>query len=271
MAETLRLDVALVERGLVKSRTRAKLLVEKGQVLVNGKICNKSSFAVTVNDILQVEDTCRFVSRGGYKLLKGLEVFGISVEDLACVDVGASTGGFTDCLLQHGATLVYAVDVGTNQLVDTLRNHPKVVCKEQFNFRYATKEDFPTPLQFACVDVSFISLSMILPALATVLEENAQAVCLIKPQFEAGRENIGKNGIVKSKKAHLQVLKTVTAQMNINGFSVMGITGSPIQGGNGNIEYLAYLKKDGLGLCPLDEQLQQVVEKAPKEVQEERV
>lgn len=271
MAEIMRLDVALVERNLVKSRTRAKTLIEKGQVSVNGTVCKKSSFSVTNEDFLQVEEPCPFVSRGGYKLLKALQFFSISVQGLICVDVGASTGGFTDCLLQHGANTVHAVDVGTNQLVEGLRVNPKVICKEQFNFRYATKKDFSLPVQFACVDVSFISLSLILPALSQILEEKGQAVCLIKPQFEAGKENIGKNGIVKSEKVHLQVLKNVIASMNQNGFSVMGITSSPIHGGDGNIEYLVYLKKEDNGAFVSLEQLEQVVENAPKELQEEQV
>ncbi len=271
MAETLRLDVALVERDLVKSRTRAKTLIEKGQVSVNGKVCKKSSFTVTANDCLQVEEPCPFVSRGGYKLLKALQTFFIVVQGRTCVDVGASTGGFTDCLLQHGANTVYAVDVGTNQLVEELRVNPKVICKEQFNFRYATKKDFPLSVQFACVDVSFISLSLILPALSEILEEKGEGVCLIKPQFEAGKENIGKNGIVKNKKVHLQVLKNVIAAMNQNGFSVLGITSSPIHGGDGNIEYLAYLKKEDTGAFVSLEKLEAVVENAPKEVQEEQV
>ncbi len=271
MAEPLRLDVALVERELVKSRTRAKVLIEKGYVSVNGKICKKSSFSVSDADVLQVEDPCRFVSRGGYKLLKALETFQIPIKGLCCVDVGASTGGFTDCLLQRDAQKVYAVDVGTNQLVEQLRCHPQVVCKEQYNFRYAKRQDFEDSIQFACVDVSFISLSCILPALYQLLEDNAKAVCLIKPQFEAGRENVGKNGIVKNKKVHLQVLQTVTATMRQTGFSVLGVTGSPVKGSGGNVEYLAYIQKDQAGgFIPADV-LEQVVENASKEVEEEGI
>ncbi len=269
MAEPLRLDIALVERDLVKSRTRAKTLIEKGNVLLNQKVCKKASHPVLPTDVLQVEDTCRFVSRGGYKLLKALETFSVSLSELCCLDVGASTGGFTDCMLQHGASTVYAVDVGTNQLAGELRVNPKVICKEQYNFRYAKKEDFEKPLQFASVDVSFISLSLIVPVLFSLLEDGAKAVCLIKPQFEAGKGNIGKNGIVKNKKVHLQVLKTVTAMMNQNGFSVLGVTFSPVKGGNGNIEYLACLQKDLQGRTVSSLQLQQVVDEAGQQVQEE--
>ena len=269
MADTLRLDVALVERDLVKSRTRAKTLIEKGKVLVNQKVCKKSSCPVSENDLLQVEDTCPFVGRGGYKLLKALETFSISVKGLHCLDVGASTGGFTDCMLQHGAATVCAVDVGTNQLVESLRSHPQVICKEQYNFRYAKKQDFEQAIAFGAVDVSFISLSCILPALYEVLDENATAVCLIKPQFEAGRENIGKNGIVKQKKVHIQVLQSVTANMIQNGFSVLGVTGSPIKGSGGNVEYLAYIQKAEGGVLLPQQQLQQIVESAEKQVWEE--
>ena len=269
MAETLRLDIALVERDLVKSRTRAKTLIEKGQVLLNQKVCKKASHPVLPTDLLQVEDTCRFVSRGGYKLLKALETFSIPLEGLCCLDVGASMGGFTDCMLQHGAATVYAVDVGTNQLAEELRENPKVIGKEQYNFRYAKKEEFEKPLQFACVDVSFISLSLIVPVLFSLLEEGATAVCLIKPQFEAGKEKVGKNGIVKNKKVHLQVLQNVTAMMNQEGFSVLGVTFSPIKGGNGNIEYLAYIQKDLQGRTVSPLLLQQVVDTAQSRVQEE--
>ena len=269
MAEPLRLDIALVERDLVKSRTRAKTLIEKGQVLLNQKVCKKAAHPVLPTDCLQVEDTCRFVSRGGYKLLKALETYSVSLNGLCCLDVGASTGGFTDCMLQHGADTVYAVDVGTNQLAQELRANPKVVCKEQYNFRYAKQEDFEKPLQFACVDVSFISLSLIVPVLSSLLEEGAKAVCLIKPQFEAGKGNVGKNGVVKNKKVHLQVLKSITAMMNQNGFSVLGVTFSPIKGGNGNTEYLAYIQKDLQGSMVSPLQLQQVVDEAEYGVQEE--
>ncbi len=269
MAEPLRLDIALVERDLVKSRTRAKTLIEKGQVLLNQTVCKKASHPVLPTDELQVEDTCRFVSRGGYKLLKAIETFSIPLAGLCCLDVGASTGGFTDCMLQHGADTVYAVDVGTNQLAEELRDNPKVICKEQYNFRYAKMEDFEKPLQFACVDVSFISLSLIVPVLSSLLEENATAVCLIKPQFEVGKGNVGKNGIVKQKKVHIQVLENVTAMMNQNGFSVLGVTVSPIKGGNGNIEYLAYLQKDAKGKTVSPLELKTIADRAENEVQEE--
>ena len=269
MAEGLRLDVALVQRDLVKSRTRAKSLIENGHVLVNGKVCKKSSFAVLSQDHLQVDDAQRFVSRGGYKLLKAIETFSISIHELNCIDVGASTGGFTDCMLQYGVNRVYAVDVGTNQLADSLRTHEKVVCKEQYNFRYAKKEDFSLPLQFASVDVSFISLSCIIPALWNVLEEDGRAVCLIKPQFEAGRENIGKNGIVKNKKVHQTVLHRVTAMMNEQGFSVLGLTFSPITGSGGNVEYLAYIQKDNKGVTVEPYVFERIVAQAHSEVESE--
>lgn len=211
----------------------------------------------------------RYVSRGGLKLEKALQVFDISVTDRVTLDIGASTGGFTDVMLQHGAKLVYAVDVGTNQLAWKLRQDERVVSMEQFNFRYAQRTDFEQEPSFASIDVSFISLSLILPALHEILTRDGQVVALIKPQFEAGREQIGKKGIVKDKKVHLAVLEKVTAFMMEAGFSVRGLDFSPIQGGQGNVEFLAYLEKSTESQALDSVMMTAVVEAAHKEFKDE--
>lgn len=198
-----------------------------------------------------------------------MQVFDISVADRVTLDIGASTGGFTDVMLQHGAKLVYAVDVGTNQLAWKLRQDERVVSMEQFNFRYAQRTDFEQEPSFASIDVSFISLSMILPALHEILARDGQVVALIKPQFEAGREQIGKKGIIKDKKVHLAVLDKVTAFMMEAGFSVRGLDFSPIQGGQGNVEFLAYLEKSTEPQSLDTELMTAVVEAAHKEFKDE--
>ena len=209
------------------------------------------------------------LSRGGLKLEKALQVFDISVTDRVTLDIGASTGGFTDVMLQHGAKLVYAVDVGTNQLAWKLRQDERVVSMEKFNFRYAQRTDFEQEPSFASIDVSFISLSLILPALHEILARDGQVVALIKPQFEAGREQIGKKGIVKDKKVHLAVLEKVTAFMMEAGFSVRGLDFSPIQGGQGNVEFLAYLEKSTEPKPLNSAMMTAVVEAAHKEFKDE--
>ncbi|MBR4867627.1 MAG: TlyA family RNA methyltransferase [Clostridia bacterium] len=239
----MRLDVALTARGLAPSRSKAASWIEAGWVTVNGKCCKKSSVSVHMNDVIVVSQTQRFVSRGGEKLLRAIETFGIELTNRVCMDVGASTGGFTDCMLQFGAQTVYAVDVGTNQLDTALRSDPRVVNKEQFNFRYATPADFPTLMDFASVDVSFISLEKILPSLFSLLSNKGEAVLLIKPQFEAGKEHLGKNGIVRSSSVHCQVIERVMQYSVAIGFAVLGCTYSPIKGSHGNVEYLLYVKK----------------------------
>ncbi len=245
MADSKRLDVAMTTLGLVESRSRAGSVIKGGGVYVNGKCCKKASTLVSDADRIEIQSNeNRFVSRGGYKLLKALETFPICLEGLTCMDVGASTGGFTDCMLQFGAKRVYSVDVGTDQLAQVLRQDPRVICKEQCNFRYATKDEIPEGIDFASVDVSFISLEKILPTLFFLLKDKGTAVCLIKPQFEAGKENLSKNGVVRNANVHRQVLHRVISQMNQVGFRLAGLTYSPIKGPQGNIEYLAYITKD---------------------------
>ena len=247
MADTLRLDMALTDRQLTVSRSKAQALIRAGQVYVNGRQCKKASTVVNDSDQLEIKgEECPFVSRGGYKLLKAVEEFQLDLSGLVCMDVGASTGGFTDCMLQHGAKKVYAVDVGTDQLAETLQKDSRVVNKEQCNFRYATKEEISEEIQFASVDVSFISLEKILPTLYSLLASNGRAVCLIKPQFEAGRENLSKNGVVRNANVHIRVIHQVLTVLSQLGFTPLGLTHSPIKGPMGNIEYLVYVTKEKL-------------------------
>ena len=267
-----RVDVLAYRQGLFETREQAKRGVMAGLVvaLANGERFDKPGEKIDDTTELKLKgEKLKYVSRGGLKLEKALQVFGLSVADRVALDIGASTGGFTDVMLQAGARLVYAVDVGTNQLAWKLRQDERVVSMEQFNFRYAEPADFDFRPSFASIDVSFISLSLILPALYHILEEEGQVVALIKPQFEAGREQIGKKGIIKDKKVHLAVLETVTAFMLEAGFSVKGLDFSPIQGGHGNVEFLAFLEKSEQPKNELEKDLVAVVEAAHKEFKDE--
>lgn len=267
-----RVDVLAYRQGLFETREQAKRGVMAGLVvaLANGERFDKPGEKIDDATELKLKgEKLKYVSRGGLKLEKALQVFGLSVADRVALDIGASTGGFTDVMLQNGAKLVYAVDVGTNQLAWKLRQDERVVSMEQFNFRYAEPADFDSRPSFASIDVSFISLSLILPALYQILEEEGQVVALIKPQFEAGREQIGKKGIIKDKKVHLAVLETVTAFMLEAGFSVKGLDFSPIQGGHGNVEFLAFLEKSEQPKNELEQDLVAVVEAAHKEFKDE--
>lgn len=241
----IRLDNALVERGLVASRTVAQSLVMEGKVRVNGQVAFKSATAVAADDLIEVEAPPRFVSRGGEKLEGAFAAFpGWSVEGCVCLDVGSSTGGFTDCLLQHGATRVMAVDVGTNQLAWKLRNDPRVWVKENFNARYLTAADLPERPSRAVTDVSFISLKLILPPMAAVLEPEGEIVSLIKPQFEAGR-GAAPGGVVTDPAIREQVVEEISAFGRDNlGLALLGVAESPIRGRDkGNVEYLAWWRK----------------------------
>lgn len=244
-----RLDMALQHRGLAPSRERAKTLILAGRVTVNGKPAGKPALLVEEIDLLTVtaaEDD--FVSRGGLKLLKALKSFPIDLTGRTCMDIGASTGGFTDCMLRHGAKKVYAVDVGHDQLAEVLRKDPRVVNMEGTNVRTLTPVALPELPTFISVDVSFISLSLVLPVVQTLLPETGEAVCLVKPQFEAGRGNVGKNGVVKSRSVHRAVLERIYDLAVSLGFAVASATVSPIKGPEGNIEYLYHLKKQGESL-----------------------
>lgn len=239
-----RLDVYLTDNGYFASREKAKAAIMAGIVYVNGQISDKAGNTVPEDAKVEVKgDSCPYVSRGGYKLEKALDVFGVSVEGLSCLDIGSSTGGFTDLMLQRGAVSVCAVDVGTNQLDYKLRIDPRVDVKEKYNFRYAVPEDFKGPYDFACTDVSFISLNLILPPAASLLRDDALMVCLIKPQFEAGREQVGKNGIIKDKAVHRQVIENVIKYAENAGFRPLKLDYSPIKGAKGNVEFLILLQK----------------------------
>ena len=238
-----RLDVAVVELGLAESRQKAQAVIMAGQVYVNGQKVDKAGAAVGPDAQIEVRGkTLRYVSRGGLKLEKAMSCWPITLENAVCADIGASTGGFTDCMLQNGASKVYAVDVGYNQLDWKLRTHPQVVCMERTNARYLTAEQIPETLDFFSVDVSFISLNLILPALRPLMRDGGQAVCLVKPQFEAGKDKVGKKGVVRDPQVHLEVLEHFLVHAANAGFAVKDITFSPIKGPEGNIEYLGYLE-----------------------------
>jgi 23S rRNA (cytidine1920-2'-O)/16S rRNA (cytidine1409-2'-O)-methyltransferase len=238
-----RLDVVITELGLAESRQKAQAIIMAGQVYVNGQKTDKAGTPVADSDKVEVRGkTMPYVSRGGLKLEKAMGCWPITLRGAVCADIGASTGGFTDCMLQNGAAKVYAVDVGYNQLDWRLRTHPQVVCMERTNARYLTREQIPEELDFFSVDVSFISLNLILPALRPLIREGGQAVCLVKPQFEAGKDKVGKKGVVRDPLVHLEVLEHFLTHAANAGFTVKDITFSPIKGPEGNIEYLGYLE-----------------------------
>lgn len=245
MSGKKRLDVLLTERGLQESRQRAQAVIMSGEVFVNGQRVDKPGTAVAEDAQIEIRGgTLAYVSRGGLKLEKAMATFPIDLHGAVCADIGASTGGFTDCMLQNGAEKVYAVDVGYGQLAWKLRSDPRVVCLERTNARYLTHEQVPDELDFASVDVSFISLKLILPAIAGVLRDGGQVVCLIKPQFEAGKEKVGKKGVVRDPAVHREVLEHFLEHAKENDFTVIDITYSPIRGPEGNIEYLGFLEKN---------------------------
>ncbi len=240
-----RLDVALTERGLVASREKAKVVIMEGLVYVNGQKSDKAGAQVKDDDKIEIRgETLRYVSRGGKKLEKAMEVFPISLQNSVCIDIGASTGGFTDCMLQNGAVKVYSVDVGYGQLAWSLRTDERVVNLERTNIRYITEEQIPEPVDFASVDVSFISLTLVLPVAYRLLKENGQMVCLVKPQFEAGKDKVGKKGVVREPEIHKEVIRKVADCAKELHFILSGLDFSPIKGPEGNIEYLLYLKKE---------------------------
>ena len=244
MSNKTRLDVLLTERGLLDSRQKAQATIMSGIVFVNGQRVDKVGTAVSNDALIEIRGTTLpYVSRGGLKLEKAMQTFPLTLTGKICADIGASTGGFTDCMLQNGAKKVYAVDVGYGQLDWKLRNDARVVCMERTNARYLTHEEIPEELDFASVDVSFISLKLIFPALYGLLRKGGEIACLIKPQFEAGREKVGKKGVVRDPAVHLEVLEHFLIHAKENHFTVLGITYSPIRGPEGNIEYLGFLRK----------------------------
>lgn len=237
-----RLDILLCERGLFESRQRAQAVIMSGQVYVSGRKVDKAGAPTDEDAQIEVRGKpLAYVSRGGLKLEKAMQTFPILLEGAVCGDIGASTGGFTDCMLQNGAKKVYAVDVGYGQLAWSLRSDGRVVCMERTNARYLTHEQIPEELDFVSIDVSFISLRLILPAVRGLLKQSGRVACLVKPQFEAGKDKVGKKGVVRDPKVHLEVLEQFQVHACEADFSVSGITFSPIRGPEGNIEYLGFL------------------------------
>ncbi|MBQ8591325.1 MAG: TlyA family RNA methyltransferase [Lachnospiraceae bacterium] len=240
-----RLDVLLVKQGFAPSREKAKAIIMAGNVFVQGQREDKAGTTFE-EDKVQIEvkgSTLQYVSRGGLKLEKAMKQFDLHLDDKVCMDIGASTGGFTDCMLQNGAAKVYAVDVGHGQLAWKLRNDERVVCMEKTNFRYVVRDDIADDLDFASVDVSFISLTKILEPAKNLLKEGGEMVCLIKPQFEAGKEKVGKKGVVREPEVHREVIETVLDYADSIGFSILHLEFSPIKGPEGNIEYLVHIQK----------------------------
>ena len=239
-----RLDILLVKRGMAPSREKAKAIIMSGIVFVDNVREDKAgtSFDEKVNIEVRGK-TLKYVSRGGLKLEKAMDKFGVEIKEKICMDVGASTGGFTDCMLQNGAIKVYSVDVGHGQLAWKLLQDERVVCMDRTNIRYVTPEDIDDIIDFASIDVSFISLTKVLLPVRELLKDNGQIVCLIKPQFEAGRENVGKKGVVRDKKIHTQVIENVIEYAKSIGFGILNLDFSPVKGPEGNIEYLLYLQK----------------------------
>ena len=251
MSDKMRLDVAVFERGLAETREKAKALIMAGSVYLNGQKALKGGAAVKDTDIIEVRGAVNpYVSRGGLKLHKAVQNFGLSLEGCVCMDIGASTGGFTDCMLSNGAAKVYAIDVGYGQLAWKLRCDERVVNMERTNFRYVTHEQIPEQVDFASVDVSFISLRKILPVMRELLRDGGRAVCLIKPQFEAGREKVGKKGVVRDPAVHQEVIEKVRDYAMSIFMEPCHLSFSPIKGPEGNIEYLLHLKKhpEGTGV-----------------------
>lgn len=242
--EKQRLDIAVYERGYAPSREKAQALIMAGQVYLNDQKASKAGIGVKPEDQIEVRGgQLPFVSRGGLKLEKAMQSFPILLEGKICMDVGASTGGFTDCMLQNGAARVYAIDVGYGQLAWKLRTDERVVNLERTNFRYVTRQQVPDAIEFASVDVSFISLRLILPVLFRLLKQEGEAVCLIKPQFEAGKEKVGKKGVVRDPVVHEEVIRKVSSLALETDFSILGTTFSPVKGPEGNIEYLLHIQK----------------------------
>ncbi len=245
-----RLDAEMVARGICPGRDRARSEIEAGNITVNGKTAAKASQRVSPEDVIELSGGFDYVSRGAKKLLSALEIFGVSPEGLVCADCGASTGGFTQVLLRRGAAKVYAIDVGRGQLAQILRDDPRVVCMEETNVRTLTPEAFDTPPRLVTADLSFISLGLVLPVMRRFIADGGSVICLVKPQFEAGRGKVGKKGVVKDAAVHGEVLRAFCACAEENGFAVRGLGVSPIRGPEGNIEFLALLGTSGESVPP---------------------
>lgn len=262
-----RLDVLLVQKGLAPSREKAKAMIMEGNVFINNNREDKAGTTFDENVEIEIKgNTLKYVSRGGLKLEKAMTHFGITLDDKVCMDIGASTGGFTDCMLQNGAKKVYAVDVGYGQFAWKLRQDERVVCMEKTNIRYVTPEDIADKLDFASVDVSFISLTKVLGPARALLTDEGEMVCLIKPQFEAGKEKVGKKGVVREKSVHEEVIVKVIDFAKEIGFEILNLEYSPIKGPEGNIEYLVYIRKCEAGKNEETVDIHAVVEAAHGEL-----
>ena len=260
-----RLDVLLVKRGLAESREKAKAIIMTGNVFVEEQREDKAGSTFAEDVQIRIKGTpMKYVSRGGYKLEKAMELWHVPLQDKLCMYVGSSTGGFTDCMLQNGAVKVYAIDVGTNQLAWKLRQDERVVSMEKTNIRYVTPEDIADPIDFSSIDVAFISLTKVLIPVWNLLKNGGRVVCLVKPQFEAGREKVGKKGVVRDKKVHEEVVCHIMTYALSMGFEILGLSYSPIKGPEGNIEYLLYIEK------PQDAQaLTEIAEEADQKAEEQ--
>lgn len=261
-----RLDVLLVKKGFAESREKAKAIIMSGNVFVEGEREDKAGSNFDENDTITIKgNVLKYVSRGGYKLEKAIEEYEVSVQDKICMDVGSSTGGFTDCMLQNGATKVYAIDVGTNQLAWKLRQDERVVSMEKTNVRYLLPEHINDEIEFATIDVAFISLTKVLQPVRDLLLVNGEIICLVKPQFEAGRQQVGKKGVVRDKSVHIEVIERVISYAASIGFEILQLDYSPIKGPEGNIEYLLHLRKTPHDMVSFDcdrDWVKKIVDKA---------
>ena len=267
MSEKQRLDTELVARGIIQSREQAKAAIMAGQVYVNNQKADKAGESVSPEDKIEFRgEKLAYVSRGGLKLEKAMELYGFKLDNKICMDVGASTGGFTDCMLQKGATKVYSIDVGYGQLAWKLRQDERVVNLERTNVRYITTEQVPDIVDFVSIDVSFISLGLVIPVLVPFLSEEAMMVCLVKPQFEAGKEKVGKHGVVRDPATHIEVLERAVGFAKNAGFGIVGLEFSPIKGPQGNIEYLMVLTRKEPELSVSSEDIKKLVESSHSEL-----
>ena len=267
MTEKQRLDAELVARGIIQSREQAKAAIMAGQVYVNNQKADKAGESVTPEDKIEFRgENLKYVSRGGLKLEKAMELYGFKLDNKICMDVGASTGGFTDCMLQKGATKVYSIDVGYGQLAWKLRQDERVVNLERTNVRYITSEQVPDIVDFVSIDVSFISLGLVIPVLVPFLSDEAMMVCLVKPQFEAGKDKVGKHGVVRDPATHMEVLERAVGFAKNAGFGIVGLEFSPIKGPQGNIEYLMVLTRKEPELCVTSEEIKNLVESSHNEL-----
>lgn len=267
MSEKQRLDAELVARGIILSREQAKAAIMAGQVYVNNQKADKAGESVTPDDKIEFRgENLKYVSRGGLKLEKAMELYGFKLDNKICMDVGASTGGFTDCMLQKGATKVYSIDVGYGQLAWKLRVDERVVNLERTNVRYITNEQVPDIVDFVSIDVSFISLGLVIPVLVPFLSDEAMMVCLVKPQFEAGKDKVGKHGVVRDPVTHMEVLERAVGFAKNAGFGIVGLEFSPIKGPQGNIEYLMVLTRKDPELSVSSEEIKALVESSHNEL-----